>query len=687
MAVIGIDLGTTNSLAAYWKDGKAQLLSDENGNVLLPSVVGYVEGEGFLVGSQAKERLLTHPDDTTASFKRFMGTSKEYEMGSRTYTPMELSAMVLERIRRNAEYFLKEEIEEAIITVPAYFNDKQRSDTKKAARIAGLKTERLINEPSAAALAYRMRRGEEDKSLLVFDFGGGTLDLSYVECFDNVIEIIAVAGDNHLGGDDIDCLIEAWFVRESGLGEAELGETAGQTRRTEEAVPGDVCKVGKEMPDMVCGNEKKEAGAGGESENKTPDAAEESGKRLHTVAESENKTPDAAEESGKRLHTAAESENKTSDAAEESGRRLQIAAETNKWPSREAEAGLRKLSEEAKCALESLTEAEMKLKVGDKVYSAVLNEEILFDICMPLFVRMKELFLHVLEDADSRVSKIDDLIMVGGSSRLKVVRRFLTELLGKEPVVLGETDKVVALGAGVYAGIRQRKEEIRDMLLTDVCPFTLGIGVAGRVNAAGNILCPMIERNSTLPASHRDRFVTAHDYQKAIDVKIYQGEEYYVDNNVFLGRISIDVPQKPAGMAWIEVQFTYDINGILHVAVISETGERRQVLLSNQSLGEEELAQYAKEMEKVMLPPIQQPENQEILQRLFACYENTTGARRESIAGIIGSFTYRLDSGRKKQVKDAVAEAVAWLELLESQKDMREEMLFDGELKEEELIL
>ena len=203
MAVIGIDLGTTNSLGAYWKDGAVCLIPMDEG-FLLPSVVGYVEGEGYLVGAAAKERLIPCPEDTAASFKRFMGTAKEYRLGERVCTPMELSAMVLEQIKRNAEFFLKEEVEEAIITVPAYFNDKQRSDTKKAARIAGLKVDRLINEPSAAALAYRREYGEEDKTLLVFDFGGGTLDLSYVECFDNVIEIIAVAGDNHLGGDDID---------------------------------------------------------------------------------------------------------------------------------------------------------------------------------------------------------------------------------------------------------------------------------------------------------------------------------------------------------------------------------------------------------------------------------------------------------------------------------------------------
>ena len=178
MAVIGIDLGTTNSLGAYWKDGRVQLIPMEGESFLLPSVVGYVEGEGFLAGAAAKERLIPHAGDTAASFKRFMGTAKEYHLGGRAYTPMELSAMILERIKRNAEFYLQEEIEEAVITVPAYFNDKQRSDTRKAAQIAGLKAERLINEPSAAALAYRREYGEEDRTLLVFDFGGGTLDLS-----------------------------------------------------------------------------------------------------------------------------------------------------------------------------------------------------------------------------------------------------------------------------------------------------------------------------------------------------------------------------------------------------------------------------------------------------------------------------------------------------------------------------
>ena len=568
MAIIGIDLGTTNSLAACWRDGRPELIPCEDGEVLFPSAVGYVGGEGFLAGAAAKERLLTHPSDTVGSFKCFMGTAKEYRLGGRTYTPMELSAMVLERLKRNAQRLLQEEIEEAIVTVPAYFNDKQRSDTKKAAQVAGLKVERLINEPSAAALAYRMAMGEEDRTLIIFDFGGGTLDLSYVECFDNVIEIIAVAGDNHLGGDDIDRAIQSYFCRENAL--------------AEEALP------------------------------------------------------------------------------------------------LEALARIRHLAEQSKRALSAGGHADMELNVEGRTCRARLTEDILFELCMPLFEKMKQLFLHLLEDADSRVSQIDDLVMVGGSSRLGVVRRFLAELLGKEPVVLDQTDRVVALGAGIYAGIRRRGEEIRDMLLTDVCPFTLGIGVRNRSGQDKNVLSPMIERNSTLPASCRNRFVTTSDYQREILVKIYQGEEYYVDDNVYLGEVAIEVALKPAGQAWVDVQFTYDINGILHVSVENEMGERRQILLANQALTAEELERYTKEMEKIMLPPIEQPANREMLARFLAYFENSTGERRERIGAMIGYVTRGLCSGRKKAVRNAQENAGAWLNMLEEAQETKEERLFDG---------
>lgn len=600
MAVLGIDLGTTNSLAAVWEDGKVRLVADEHGQVLFPSVVSFI-GEGRLVvGSQAKERILTHREDTVGSFKRFMGTDKKYRLGERVYTPMELSAMVLERIRRNAEYFLGEEITEAVITVPAYFNDKQRNDTKKAAKVAGLKVERLINEPSAAALAYRMERGEEDMALLVFDFGGGTLDLSYVECFDNIIEIVAVAGDNYLGGDDIDRLIAAYFCGENGLAVPDMPENgAWRQKMNDSAFPGEVY---------------------------------------------------GTKGAGIRLSTA-------------------------------EYAALISCAEAAKCRLEQEELVEMSLEVGGKSYHAKLTGDILFEICMPLFEKIKKLFLHILKDAGAHVSDLTDLVMVGGSSRLGVVKRFLTELLGKEPVVLGETDKVVAMGAGVYAGIRTRKEDIRDMLLTDVCPFTLGVEVWRGRGDTQNALLPMIERNSTLPASTCEHLVTVHDYQSEIRVGIYQGEEYYAKDNLFLGEVTIPVCPKPAGQEGVDVYFTYDINGILYVEVVNSQNVREHILLSGQELSREELARYQQEMKQLMLPPIMREENQKLLAKLMEYYENSVGVRREQVGWFINWFVAGLESKRLSAVTRAVETAKNQLAAWQERDEMAEEELFDGELK------
>lgn len=571
MAVLGIDLGTTNSLAAYWKDGRVHLIEDENGQILFPSAVSDMGAEGLAVGQKAKERMLTDSQRTACSFKRFMGTDKIYLLGDQQYLAMELSAMVLKRIKQNAEAFLNEEIEEAIITVPAYFNDKQRSDTKKAAQIAGLHVERLINEPSAAALAYRMKYGEEDKTLLVFDFGGGTLDLSYVECFDNIIEIVAVAGDNYLGGDDIDQLIAEYFCAENGL------EWAGLS-----------------IQERV------------------------------------------------KLRTAAEA---------------------------------------AKQRLEHEKEIELTLQINDKQYRASLNDDILFEICMPLFAKIKKLFLHILKDAEAKVSDLDDLIMVGGSSRLNVVKRFLMELLGKEPIVLGETDQVVAIGAGVYAGIRMRNQDIRDMLLTDVCPFTLGVECWHRETHEQGYLLPMIERNSTLPASRCQNLVTLSDYQKQIVVRIYQGEEYYAEDNLFLGEIRLPVRPMPAGQEGISVYFTYDINGILYVEAVNSQGVRNHILLANQTLSEEELERYQEEMRQLQIPPIQREENQEILYKLINYYENSVGNQREQLGNLIDWFTEGLRSNRKHIIKHTIEETKRQLAFIENLEETAEELLFNGELK------
>lgn len=575
MAIIGIDLGTTNSLAAYWKDEQVHFIPDSSGRYLLPSAVGCMRfGDGWklLAGHEAKRMFSLGEGSRVLSFKRFMGTQKTYKLGETNYTAMELSAVILKEIKEYAEAFLGEPVEEAIITVPAYFHDKQRSDTKKAAQIAGLKVDRLINEPSAAALAYRMKQSEGDKRLLVFDFGGGTLDLSCVECFDNVIEIIAVAGDNGLGGDDIDRLMAEHFCRSNHLEWEALALSL--------------------------------------------------------------------------------------------------------------QASLLVQTEQAKRKLESQQKTAVSLTVEEKMYTAEFDEELLFVLCMPLFSKIKALFLHILEDAGSSVADLDDLIMVGGSSRLSVVRRFLTELLGKEPVVLEDTDLVVAMGAGVYTGIRSRKEEIRDILLTDVCPFTLGVESFRRQGDNQGYLLPMIERNSTLPAFRRERLVTLYDYQTKVTVKIYQGEEYFAKDNVYLGEVTAKVEPKKAGKSWIDVYFSYDINGILHVEVVNAKQERSQILLANQQLSPAEVEQYKKNLEALMVPPLEQENHKKLLEKARGYYEQSTGEKRAKIGASMDWFIAGISSNHRYKVKKAVEEMEKQLEELKKEEENREKWLFNGELNE-----
>ncbi len=563
MAVIGIDLGTTNSLITYWKEGKACLIPDAVGNVLFPSVVSFFDHKNVSVGAVAKEQMLLQPDKTVASFKRYMGTEKTYRIGEKVYKPLELSAFVLAELKETAEKYLKEEIEEAVVTVPAYFNDKQRSDTKKAAQIAGLKVERLINEPSAAALAYQMASGKQENNLIVFDFGGGTLDLSYVECFDNIIEIVAVAGDNLLGGDDIDAHIYKYICEKKGLRE----DSVALEQRAEILAEGEKKKRLLEQQDMV------------------------------------------------------------------------------------------------------------------EIQGINLTNEKLFELCIPLFTRIKKVFLRLLEDANVRISEVDDIIMVGGSSKLKVVKQFLTELLGKEPVVLGDTDRVVALGAGAYAGIRQREEKVKNIIMTDVCPFTLGVEAYHTKEEEKGHMCVLIERNSTLPGRIKQKLYTLHDFQEELRVKIYQGEEYYAQDNLFLGEISIKIPQKPAGKEWIEVEFTYDINGILQVEVTNSKGESKGMMLANQELSQQELKQYQKEMDTIIR--MKSPWENEDYIRLFEIvkhyYEESVGNKRDALGNILAWYICSMNSGRMKTMRTAADKMREMIASLENYEEDKEKLFFDGD--------
>lgn len=549
---IGIDLGTTNSLVSVWKDGKCQLIPNSLGEFLTPSVVSVDEDGSILVGQVAKERLISHPQATACVFKRFIGTGKKYYLGTETFTAEELSSFMLRRLKEDAEAFLGESVEEAVISVPAYFNDDQRYATKAAAQLAGLHTERLVNEPSAAALASRMMDTDKDQSFLVFDFGGGTLDVSVVDCFDNIIEIAAVSGDNHLGGSDFDLAIAQYFCQENGL----------------------------------------------EFEELTPNR----------------------------------------------------------------QAILLKQAELCKQGLGNQAQTLLLWAEGENQYQLILTSKLLVKIGAPLFQRIKRVIQRVLTDSGRSISQIDDILLVGGSCKMPVIQEYLAHLLGKRPVSLGSPDTVVAQGVGIYAGIKARDGEIKDMMMTDVCPFTLGIATYNTTSDTSPHMAVMIERNSILPVSVEKNFVTLRDNQSKLMVSIYQGEEYYTSMNLQLGELEIDVPQAPAGEEGATVRFSYDINGILAVDVWNDkNGEKKNLVIvgKNNRMSQQEIEKRLKELEKYHIHPVDQEENRLLLAWGERLYTETNGHLRENIGSALSYLQeelqsqslYRIHQARKQTTK------------------------------------
>ena len=529
MAIIGIDLGTTYSLACYWENGQIVMIPQEpeKENYLLPSQVYIKEDNTIIVGNDINSQNGADKSDGKLfySFKNFMGTNKQYVHNGIVYTPIDFSAMILRKIKENTEAYLQERngevVEEAIISVPAYFNDKQRSDTKKAAYIAGLHVERIINEPSAAALMYRMGEKNKMQNLMVFDFGGGTLDISMVECFENITEIVAIVGDNHLGGNDIDLAIAKKYYEEQ--------SKSGQY----------------------------------------------------------SQSPDFSE-----------------------------------------------LDEKEK--LELLREAE-KCKCGEKSIISMDRDQ-MFYACSEIFSKIKKLFDKILKDSEKEICEIDELIMVGGSSKWKLVQEFMKELYHKAPVVLDRPDFAVAMGVGIYAGIRNRKEDIKDLVLTDVCPFTLGTGVVSREHIPGvrKRLFPMIERNTTLPASVSHIFSTVDDYQSLITIEVFQGEEYDVEKDVCLGQVTIDVPMRKAGESSVFVTFCYDINGIIRVIVKNENNEEKDLLIANHEMSDQELKERLEKLKSLKTDLALEDERlREALEKLMLIYKIEHGREREAVAGYI----------------------------------------------------
>lgn len=527
MAIIGIDLGTTNSLACVYRNGRAELIPNELGDYKTSSAVSVLEDGTVLVGAAAKERLVSHPESTAASFKIWMGTEKKLNLGMRQFKPEELSALVLRQLLEDSARYLGEPVEEAVISVPAYFNDDQRCATKLAAQLAGLTVKRLINEPSAAALYHRYSTQSGDSQMMIVDFGGGTLDVSIVDCFENIIEITAIAGDNRLGGDDIDRAIAAHFCKENGLAEERLAPSL--------------------------------------------------------------------------------------------------------------RASLYRQAEVAKIALSDVQEAVISIQQEGAQYSLVLTNALLRQLCEPIFQKVRVVITRAMKDRE-RASRIHDVVLVGGSSSLTVFGDFLEELFGRRPHVAQKPDEIVALGVGLCAGIKERAENLQDLVMTDVCPFSLGVATFSYAGDKTPHMAVLIPRSSMLPASHQERFYTLHNHQNRLRFEIYQGEGYFASENLKLGELEVQVPPGLAGEQSALVTFTYDIDGILHVSAKSSGGDYRDTLLLNPNLhlSEEGRAEAMERIRQIQLAAQGSQKEQLLLERGLRLYEQTIGQRRELVAELVG---------------------------------------------------
>lgn len=541
--IIGIDLGTTNSLVAIWEKGESRLIPNGLGEYLTPSVVSIDRNKTVYVGRTAKERLAAYAQDTASIFKRFMGTSRKYTLGGKKYLPEELSSMVLRKLKEDAENYLGEPVEEAIISVPAYFNDMARTATKRAGALAGLKVERIINEPSAAAMACHQLNGE-DTTLLVFDFGGGTLDVSLVECFDNVVEIMAVSGDNQLGGQDFDDMLATHFIRS-----------------------------------------------------------------LKLDADS-------------------------------------LTSETRAFIRRSAE----------KCKRELTQKKTAKLVVNCEQVKEELeiSRKDIVMVCAPLFERMGKPVRQVMMDAKTTTANISRVILVGGSCKMPVVQQYIQHILNRRDIEVADPDYMIALGCGVCAGIKEREEEIKDTILTDICPFSLGIGILNRENPERDLMSFIIPRNSALPISREQRYVTAKDYQKKLVFPICQGEAMYAEDNSKLGEIALDIPARPRGEVECYVRYTYDINGVLEVNVhVPTTGVKKQLVIINKEIGltEEEIKKKLKEFQKLKMNPIQEEENQYVFSWGQRLYMQCDGEIKQEIERKLQYFVHVMENNPYQVVK------------------------------------
>jgi len=591
--MIGIDLGTTNSLATYIDDnGKIEFIKNEYGNILIPSVVGIDENDDIIVGELAKERRMMNAGETASNFKRRMGTDAKIKVKNRTFDAQMLSSFVLKHLKENAEKQLNEKINRAIISVPAYFNDKQRRDTKMAAELAGLTVERLINEPTAAALSLGSHILDQNLKFIVLDLGGGTFDVTLLETFENIMEVLSISGDTMLGGEDFTTKICEIFLKNIKLSIVDLS----RDERT----------------------------------------------KLYTKADRAKK-------------------------------------------------------------LISLKNVEIEMEIKGKKYKSEITQENFRETVKPLLVKMKVAIDKALQDGNTDAREIEKVILVGGAVKLGIIEEFVEKYFHKmrgEKIyfnnddfiennklvsIAADPDTVVAYGVGIAVGMKERNKVFKERILTDVCPFTLGTEIVGRRFA------PIIPRNTTVPTSRSEYFYTIEDYQSQVTVGIYQGESLNIDDNLFLGKFLLDVPQNLAGKEAINVRFTYDINGILEVeATVVSTGLKKSKLIVNGDLSEEEKNEKIKMLEEIKIQSENKNKDKLLLERANRIYAEIVNTEiRNHISDYLENYKMVVATGDRIRIQKAKESFSQFLDKIDPEiNDMNiEDILkdFEDEMEEEDM--
>jgi molecular chaperone HscC len=554
-AIVGIDLGTTFSLVSTLRDGVPVVLPNALGELLTPSAVSITDDGTVLIGAPARARATTHPTRTALAFKRDMGTDKQIDLGLRKMSPQELSALVLGALKRDAEAALGCAVEEAVITVPAYFGDLQRQATKDAGAIAGLKVERIINEPTAAALAYGLHERSRELRAVVLDLGGGTFDVTVLEIIEGVIEIQSTAGDARLGGEDFD----------------------------------------DALAEHVAARIKKEQGVD-----------------LHRDPRARARIKEASEDAKRRLSE----------------------------------------SDSTRIALVDLPLGGARTTS----FELLLSREAAEEVWAPVLDRMRGPIQRALRDASLGPDKIDEVLLVGGSTRMPAVARLAAQIFGRLPLRKLPPDEAVAMGAAVQAALKTGDAAVEDMVVTDVAPFTMGIATSTHLGAqrVAGIYSPILERGTVIPASRVERFFTVTDDQKQILVEVFQGEHSLCRDNVKLGEYQLKgLPPGPAGEQGVDVRFTYDMNGILEVDMTIVSLGKTETLVIEKSPGRLSPGQIkaARDaMARLKFHPRNTLPNTTALARADALYVELSGPDREALGAALAVFRATLESQDEREI-------------------------------------